>query len=218
MKQNMVILTSVLSLLIVATVTIPSSAFATPLYNTVVVDGNVWSTTFLVGQNVCEAVKQEKGTCFYVKYNPLTKTHYVETQVNAAQADRLIVKDVKEKVLADFIVPAGTNHRTAVADKLKVNRDNVIWMSGDTQPNKEYQYEAILLVLDPIPAPVVKQDRLIVKNVKKEVIADFYVNPGVDHITAVANQLKISPQAVEWLSGDTQVNKPYGYEAILLVR
>lgn len=218
MKQSKVILNGVVSLLVVAVVVIPSSTFAAPLYNTVVVDGNVWSTTFLVGQNVCEAVKKEKGTCFYVKYNPLTKTHYVETRVNAAQADRLIVKDVKEKVLADFIVPAGTNHRTAVADRLKVNRDNVIWMSGDTQPNQAYQYEAILLVLEPVPTPVVKQDRIIVKNVKKEVIADFYVNAGVDHITAVANKLKVAPKAVEWLSGDTQVNKPYGYEAILLVR
>jgi hypothetical protein len=220
MKQNNMMSKSALSVLALATMVVPSTTLATGQvhYNTVKVDGEVWTTTFRPGADVCAAVRKEKGSCFYIGYDARTKTHCVETSADRAKADRLIDKDTQDKVLADFAVPAGANHREAVAARLQVSLERVVWLSGDTEWAREYQYEAILLVLDAPKQVPAKQDRLIVKNAKKEVVADFQVNRGTDHVKAVAEKLHLAPAKVEWLSGDSVLNQPYGYEAILLVR
>ena len=116
-------------------------------YDKVVVDGEYWQKV-KSGTDVCAVVREHYDVCRYVKYSDHEKTHYVETEETHPQQDRLIVKNVNDEVIDDFLVPAGTDHRTAVATRRGVDISEVEWLSGDTQPNESlgYGYEAILLI------------------------------------------------------------------------
>ena len=139
--------------------------------------------------------------------------------------DKLIVKNSSNQIVAEYMVPAGTNHREYVAGQLKVSIDKVEWLSGDTEYGRLWGYEAHLLVSDaqtttPVPNPVnpVGQDKLIVKNTNNVIIAEYVVASGTNHVDYVAHQQKVSIDKVEWLSGDTEYDRAWGYEAHLLVR
>lgn len=60
--------------------------------------------------------------------------------------DKLIVKNSSNQIVAEYMVPAGTNHREYVAGQLKVSIDKVEWLSGDTEYDRAWGYEAHLLV------------------------------------------------------------------------
>ncbi len=140
---------------------------------------------------------------------------------SGAFQDKLIVKNTSNQVIAEYMVPAGTNHREYVASQLGVPHSNVEWLSGDTEYNRAWGYEAHLLVRSnttpPTPQPS-SQDKLIVKNTSNQVIAEYMVASGTNHVSYVAQMQGVATDRVEWLSGDTEYDRAWGYEAHLLVR
>ncbi len=218
MKRKL--LKSSVGLMAVVAIAVPASLYAS-MPNTINVDGEVWRSDVNSGQDVCALVREEKGSCDYSYYDIGSRTHFVTTTSARAEEDRLIVKNQNDEIIDDFRITSGTDHRTAVAERRGIERSQVQWLSGDTEFNRDYQYEAILLVVtgEDSDVPVgVTQDRIIVKDSNKEIIADFMVDSGIDHVDAVVAELDVSRESVEWLSGDTELDRDWGYEAILLVR
>lgn len=144
--------------------------------------------------------------------------------------DRLIIKDSDNQVIRDFMVSSGTNHRVAAAEELGVEVNTIEWLSGDTEWDRDYQYEAVMLASEYDSSAgedddseqdtgnTTAQDRLIVKNQDNQVLEDFRVESGINHRQAVADRMDTALESVEWVSGDTEFNREYQYQAILLVR
>lgn len=103
----------------------------------------------------------------------------ITVAASGAFQDKLIVKNGSNQVVAEYYVSAGTDHREYVAGQLGVPHTSVEWLSGDTEYNREWGYEAQLLVRDAKageqPSPEYSgQDKLIVKNTSNQVIAEYY--------------------------------------------
>jgi hypothetical protein len=148
----------------------------------------------------------------------------VTVAASGAFQDKIIVKNGMNQVVAEYMVPSGTNHGEYAASQLGVPHNTVEWLSGDTEYNRPWGYEAVLLVRDAEageqPAEVERsgQDRIVVKNSMDQVVAVYLVPAGTNHNEYVAGQLGVPHTSVEWLSGDTEYGREWGYEAVLLVR
>ncbi len=203
------IISKVVVILLAIVVVIPNIAYARRVQY--VYANGAFEIFILSGYDVCEHIRRNFALCTYIKYVEEEDRHYVSTVAAESQQDRLIVKDLSGEIIDDYLIPAGSNHRESVAERQGVSLYEVQWNSGEETINEDYQYQANISLVER------GNDRIIVKNMDGDILADYIVPVGTISQRYVAEQLGLDRNQVRWTSGREVSNKEYQYEGILTI-
>lgn len=108
MKQKFIQLVSYS--IVLALVVLPGQVQATTnqsIEETIIIDGGEFERKTQKGQDVCELVRDEFGSCWYISYDDVTKTHQVQTSNNKIYINWFEDSSVNKQ--PSFMVPASTD-------------------------------------------------------------------------------------------------------------